>query len=126
MSSSMAWKLVAGLFRGLALFSARSWPEGKPSSGWDWNGIGLVQLCLCRVLTPLSFSCYMYCVPYSVESEVTHDVVVAENLPNRRSKDSSVLQRRSDSNPSVGFVKHHVSVAFHSNNKIAYSLQNGQ
>ena len=39
LSSSMVWELVDGLFRGLALFSARSWPEGKPFSrtGLEWH-----------------------------------------------------------------------------------------
>ena len=38
MSSSMVWELVGGPFRGLALFSARAWPEGKPFSrtGLEW------------------------------------------------------------------------------------------
>ena len=29
LSSGMVWELVGSLFRGLVLFSARSWPEGK-------------------------------------------------------------------------------------------------
>jgi hypothetical protein len=35
----MVWELVGGLFRGLALFSARAWPEGKPFSraGLEWH-----------------------------------------------------------------------------------------
>lgn len=34
---------MAGLFRGLALFSARSWPEGKPVKQ-GWIGMAL-ELC---------------------------------------------------------------------------------
>ena len=48
MSRGMVWELVDGLFRGLALLSARSWPEGKPFSR---DGLEL-HWCYAIVLVP--------------------------------------------------------------------------
>lgn len=49
MASCKVWKLAVGLFRGLALFSARPWPEGKAFGGgfegWNWELCMLCEMC---------------------------------------------------------------------------------
>ena len=56
----MVWKLAVGLFRGLALFSARPWLEGIRATGlWWWNCAVMRALCISIAIVVLLINMFL-------------------------------------------------------------------